>query len=177
MSCVLLVVGDSRSSRWRSWLPSTPCTRTLSSSESWRLAAFRMRFLALAASSSLTDGVHDGFDEVVEGAAVGAGAEALDGLGRPGGIDIGPAWRRSEKILASSSRVTPRQEVVLRADDDGQGVGADAELDRRAADGLAVFDFAVLDRAAGVGDVGLAGLAEALEAAPVPMLSMVMLPA
>ena len=54
--------------------------------------------------------------------------------------------------------------IVGGVDDDGQGVGADAELERLAADGLAAFNFGILDGAGGVGDVGLASLAEALEA-------------
>ena len=56
------------------------------------------------------------------------------------------------------------QEGVLRADHDRHAVGADAEPDWLAADGLAGGQFIVLDRAAGVGDIGLARLAEALEA-------------
>ena len=59
-------------------------------------------------------------------------------------------------------------EVVLGGDDHRQGIGAYAELDRGTgrSEGGAVGDFFVLDRAAGIGDIGLAGFAEALEASP-----------
>jgi len=110
-------------------------------------------------------GGHHSFDEVIEGSGVGAGAEALDGFSGEGRVEVSPGdcGGESQGDLFDGQILN---EVVLGGDDHRQGVGADAELDGSAADGCAVSDLFVLDRATGVGDIGLASFAEALEARP-----------
>jgi DNA-binding response OmpR family regulator len=73
------------------------------------------------------------FDEVVEGAGVGAGAEALDGLRRPFGAYIRPLLSGGEdqgKLIFGEIG----DEVVLAGDDHRQGVGANPKFERLAAD-------------------------------------------
>ena len=102
---------------------------------------------------------HDGFDEVVEGTRVGAGAEAQDRLSGPLRADIGPVGSgredRGQFFLGHIG-----DEVIFAADNDCQCVNTDLELDRRASrcQCATALDLAVLDGAGGVGDVGLAGL-------------------
>jgi hypothetical protein len=79
-----------------------------------------------------------------------------DGFSGPLGAHIHPGLSRAED-KGQLFEGDIRDEIVLLADGDGYGVGADTELNRFTADGLAGIDFAVLDGAGSVGDVGLAG--------------------
>ena len=103
------------------------------------------------------------FHEVFEGAAVGAGNEALNRLVRPVRVDVAPIGGGAEQGVELFHADVVGEGVVL-AHDHGQGIGADADLDRLAADSLTVGHFLVLDRPAGVGNVGFAAGAEPLEA-------------
>ena len=105
------------------------------------LAALRMASspLPLSASASDVDRVHDGFDEVVEGAGVGAWAEAQDVFGGPLGADFAPLGDFVGEDLGELFLGDIGEEVILAADDHSQGVGADAELNRGAVDGSAVL--------------------------------------
>ena len=106
--------------------------------------------------------VENCFDKVVEGTAVGAGAEAEDGFVGPFRAHIRPVGGRAEQQGQLFHR-NIGGEVVLGADDDGQCICADAELKGFTADGTARFDFAVLNRPTGVGDVALTSHTEPLE--------------
>ena len=104
--------------------------------------------------------------EVVERAGVGAGAEKLHLLVGEGRVDILPAAHLRVGLpdllqLLGGEAVDP---VVVLVHDDREGVVRDLELDVVDAGVLADRRFFVLDRARGVGEVGLAA-AEALEAA------------
>jgi hypothetical protein len=79
-----------------------------------------------------------------------------DGFSGPLGAHIHPGLSRAED-KGQLFEGDIRDEIVLLADGDGYGVGADTELNRFTADGLAGIDFAVLDGAGSVGDVGVAG--------------------
>ena len=108
--------------------------------------------------------IEDLFDEIVEGSRVGARDVAHDGLSRPIGVDICPGLS-SRKDSGKFVDCYILDKVVLLANSDCQSIGADAELDGCAAEGGAGFNFAVFNGAGSVGDIGLTGLAEALEAA------------
>ena len=108
---------------------------------------------------------HDGFDEVVEGAGVGAGAEAQDGLVGPLGADIRPVGGGGvDRSQLFEGHVGG--EVILAADHDCQRIDADLEFDRGTsrANACTGFDLGVPDGAGGVGDVSLASYAEAFDA-------------
>ena len=95
----------------------------MSSSENW--VAWRLQNGSFARHISLAitcvGRCHDGFDEVVKGAGVGAGDEALDGFGGPLGADIRPFGGGGED-LGQFGQGDISEEVVLGADDHGQGV-------------------------------------------------------
>ena len=95
--------------------------------------------------------------------AVGAGDKALDRLLGPFGAHIRPGRGFAEDHRQLFHRDI-RGEVVVGGYGDGQGVRADAEFDWLAVDVGAGFNFAVLDGARGVADVGFALDAESLEA-------------
>ena len=91
------------------------------------------------------------------------GDKALDRLLGPFGADIRPGRGFAEEHRQFFHR-NIRGEVVVGGYGDGQGVRADAEFNWLAVDVGAGFNFAVLDGARGVADVGFALDAETLEA-------------
>ena len=119
--------------------------------------------LILGAERFLSILVEDLFHEEIEGAGIGAGNEALDRLARPTGIHIRPQFCVTREQQGQFIEGGAFDEVVLIAYDHSQSVGANPNLDRFPTNGLAIGDFFVLDRTAGVGDIRFARHAEALE--------------
>jgi hypothetical protein len=117
---------------------------------------------------SIEDGggvfVEDDFDEVVEGAGVGAGDVAQDGLGGPGRIDIGPGFGGGEN-QGELFEGHVGDEVILswRQRRRGHRCLRGTRPARGRWPGRPRLHLS-LDGAGSVGNIGLTGDAEALEA-------------
>src|SRR5690606_6919830 len=102
------------------------------------------------------------------GTAVGARAVKLDGFCREAGINLIPCGGLAGVDLDKLFEGQVFDEVIGAADNHGQRVGRDHELNQFETIGFAGFGFFGLGRAAGIPDIGFDVHAEAFAAATGP---------